>query len=120
MTPKMLRLLRTSLGLTQNALAEKAGVIPRTVRRWEQANGEFPVPGEVADWLTRQWGLYADKVNDALEQGREGSAVEIRVYTDEVECITETGLSLSEYDALIGHVVMALTCRGMAYSLHER
>lgn len=119
MTPKALRILRTSLGLSQSDLAGRFEVTPRTVRRWEQEGSEYSPPVAVQERLQAQWGLYADRVAETLEIARERGTVQLLTYTDEVECITDTGLTLSEYDALLGHMAMALTCAHLDYSLRE-
>lgn len=50
MTPTYLKALRTSLGLTQAQLADRLGVKPNTVYRWEVGLRKIP---EMAERLLR-------------------------------------------------------------------
>ena len=124
MTPKEFRILRTALGLTQGAVAQALDVQPRSVRRWEHPAGEHPVPPAVAYWITDKLNVYADRVADAVDLADEltnaGEAVTLIAYTDEAECMLSTGLSLSEHDALLGHIIMALTCEDVDYSVIQK
>ena len=43
MTPREFRAARLALGLSVEQLAERLGVDPRSVRRWQ--NGHGPIPG---------------------------------------------------------------------------
>ena len=121
MNPKEFRILRTGLGLTINDIAEVIEVNPRSVRRWEQPDGAHPVPAAVAAWLEGKWGTFADRVADALDTAEAleeaGEPVAIITYSDDVECITKTGLSLAEHDALVGHIIMAYTCADIDYRI---
>ena len=45
MTPREFRDHRLTLGLSTEQLAERLGVDPRSVRRWQ--NGHGPIPGPV-------------------------------------------------------------------------
>ncbi len=45
MTPREFRDIRLALGLSTEQLAERLGVDPRTIRRWQ--DGSQPVPGPV-------------------------------------------------------------------------
>ena len=45
MTPREFRDNRLALGLSTEQLAERLGVDPRSVRRWQ--NGHGPIPGPV-------------------------------------------------------------------------
>lgn len=124
MTPKEFRILRCALGLTQGDIAQALDVQPRSVRRWEHPTGEHPIPLAVADWIRDKWNLYADRVADALDLADElagtGQAVTLIAYTDEAECMLSTGLSLAEHDALLGHIIMALTCADVDYSVIQK
>lgn len=124
MKPKEVRILRTALGLTQSEIADALDVQPRSVRRWEQPTDEHPIPLAVADWITDKWNLYADRVADALDLAGEltnaGEAVTLIAYTDEAECMISTGLSLAEHDALLGHIIMAMNCSDIDYSVIQR
>jgi DNA-binding XRE family transcriptional regulator len=42
MVSRFIRSLRRRLSLTQEAFAERVGVIPMTVSRWERRNGTMP------------------------------------------------------------------------------
>ena len=46
MTPKQLKAIRAKLGLSQAQLADKLGVHPRTMRRWELGEREISGPVE--------------------------------------------------------------------------
>lgn len=49
MTPKQLKTLRASLGLTQSQLAEAIGVASNTVTRWEM--GRHPISSPIIKLL---------------------------------------------------------------------
>lgn len=121
MNPKEFRILRSGLGLTQGDVADALEVTQRSVRRWEQPNTDHPVPVAVAAWLEGKWGTFADRVADALDTAEAleeaGEPVTIITYADEMECITKTGLSLAEHDALVGHIIMACTCADIDFRI---
>lgn len=80
------RVLRESLGLTGDWLAEHLGVSPRTVRHWEQ--GKYTIPYGVAKELRRleeeTAGLVKETAAELLEAYKTGPAPELVVYrTDE-------------------------------------
>ncbi len=124
MNAKEFRILRSSLGMTQGDVADALEVTQRSVRRWEQPNGDHPVPVAVATWLESKWGAFADRVADALDAAEAleeaGEPVTIIAYSDEMECMTRTGLSLTEHDALVGHIIMALTCADFEHTVIQR
>lgn len=124
MRPKEFRILRSSLGLSAADIADVMEVNPRSVRRWEHPSGEHPAPLAVANWLTDKWNLYADRIADTLDLADElaavGETITLIAYTDEAECMINTGLSLTEHDALLGHIIMALTCADVDYSIIQK
>lgn len=123
MTPEEFRTIRVSLGFTQASLGEKLEVNPRTIRRWESPSSGFTAPPGVVDTLQAQWGLYADRVADAMDAAEEmeaqGEPATLFAYGDELECMTSTGLSLEEHTALLGHIAMALTCADIDFEIIE-
>lgn len=74
MTPEDLRALRSRLGLTQAALADRLGLKPYTVTRWEsEGKNRRPVPRHVVTIL-REWGASAaaPEVHRTAETNRVG------------------------------------------------
>lgn len=123
MTPEEFRVIREGLGLSQAALSEKLEVNRRTIRRWEDPTSGYTAPEGVSDWMEQQWGLYADRVADAMDAAEmmeaRGEPTTLIAYADELECMTRTGLSLEEYTALLGHIAMALTCADIDFEITE-
>lgn len=123
MNPQKFRVIRAALGLSQAALSEKLGVNRRTIRRWEDPASGYTAPEGVSEWMEQQWGLYADRVADAMDAAEEmeeqGEPATLIAYTDELECMTRTGLSLEEHTALLGHISMALTCADIDFEIIE-
>lgn len=124
MRPKEFRIFRSGLGMTQGAVADALEVTQRSVRRWEQPDTTHPVPVAVAMWLEGKWGTFADRIAETLDLADEltaaGETITLIAYTDEAECMINTGLSLTEHDALLGHIIMALTCSDLDYELIQR
>lgn len=121
MNPKEFRIVRSALGLTQGDVAQAMEVNPRSARRWEDVANTHPSPEAVSSWLDSKWSMFADRVADALDAAEELESIEqpitLITYASEVECITRTGLSLAEHDALVGHIAMAYTCADIDYRI---
>ena len=112
MTPQEFKIIRKALGLTANDVAEKFDVARRTAQRWETT---FAPPLEVAEWIEDQLGHYADRVAEVMETAEYMGEVTLFRYDDDAECIKATGLSVSEHDALLGHVAIALTAADLPF-----
>lgn len=123
MTPEEFRTMRVALGFTQSSLGEKLEVNPRTIRRWEDPRSGYTAPVAIADKLRAQWGLRADRIAEAVDAAEameeQGEPVTLIAYSDDLVCMTRTGLSTEEHTALLGHIAMALTCADIDYEIIE-
>lgn len=115
------KILREALGLTQVDLADRLEVNRRSVRRWEDPDSGYPPPLGISTIIEEKWGNFADRVAETLELAEamedRGEPVTLIAYADELQCMTRTGLSLSEHRALLGHISMALTCGDFSYEI---
>lgn len=104
MTPNEFRILRTSMGLTAQDVADACDVSIRTAQRWESTHQP---PLDAGVWLQDKWVRFADCIDQAIqiaEQAEEeGKPVVL------TNAITGEGLSRSEHTALMGHICMAYT-----------
>ena len=123
MTPEQFAIKRRALGLSQIALAEYLEINRRSIRRWESSSNDFPVPEGVADWINKRWDSYVERVIDVIDDaqslgiGLPGDPITLFSYTDNELCCKRTGLSITEHQALLGHIVMALSCMDYEYEI---
>lgn len=116
MEPTTFRIMRTTLGVTQNAVADQFQVKTRTVRRWE-TDDSCP-PAHVAEWLRTRWNAHQRLISQArAEADTNGGYITITVYTNPDQCVAETGMPKLEYESLVGHIMMDLSARNVNISL---
>lgn len=116
MTPAEFRVLRKTLGLTAQDIADRFEVNLRTAQRWEATHNP---PLDVAEWIEDRVGFYADRVADVLDIADESGSARLLKYRDDAACVERTGLSVSEHDALLGHICIALTAADMQFEITE-
>lgn len=112
MTPNEFRILRTSMGLTSQEVANACDVNLRTAQRWETTHQP---PLDAGVWLQDKWTRFADCIDQALQIAEkaedEGKPI---VLTD---VVTGDGLSRPEHTALMGHICMAYTLADFDYDV---
>lgn len=119
MDPALFKTLREALGLTPHKVAQRLGVNIRTAQRWETTN--TPTPEAVA-FIVQRWATYTARVNQVMdymdkmheEQGEYPPLTMTRYRTDKQAAQAGEDMTAKEHGALLGHMVMALTCKGLA------
>ena len=112
MTPNEFRILRTSMGLTAQDVADACDVSIRTAQRWESTHQP---PLDAGVWLQDRWVRFADCIDQAMQIAEkaeeEGKKVTL---TNE---LAGENLSRSEHTALMGHICMAYTMADFDYEV---
>ena len=112
MTPNEFRILRTSMGLTSQEVANACDVNIRTAQRWETTHQP---PLDAGVWLQDRWVQFADYIDQALQIAEK--------YEQQGKPVTfprgfaEDKLSPSEHTALMGHICMAYTLADFDYEI---
>ncbi|WP_411708623.1 helix-turn-helix domain-containing protein [Corynebacterium sp. LaCa116] len=104
MTPNEFRILRTSMGLTSQDVADACNVSIRTAQRWESTHQP---PLDAGVWLQDQWVRFADCIDQALQIAEKAEEEGRPIALTDV--VTGEGLSRHEHTALMGHICMAYT-----------
>jgi transcriptional regulator with XRE-family HTH domain len=124
MSPAELKTIRESLGLSAQWLADRAGVLQRSVQYWEA--GRSRVPEDVADLVLRIDAQFAEATRQALavvdeqteKQGRQPETVRLYRYRDDAALWAALpdmdGLPVTAHAALLARVRLALLDRGQA------
>lgn len=112
MTPTEFRILRTSMGLTSQDVADACDVNIRTAQRWETTHQP---PLDAGVWLQDKWVRFAGCIDQAMQIAEkaeeEGKPISL------TNVVTGEGLSRSEHTALIGHICMAFTLADFDYEV---
>lgn len=126
MTPFEFKIVKNSLGLTAQDVSQRMGVSLRSAQRMESLSPKAaitPKP-DVQAWALGEWGKFADTIGEQMEHAERlqalGRPLEIEVYRDELQCMTETGYSLSQNMALAGHIAMMCTLADFDWVLVEK
>ena len=124
MTPAELKTIRESLGLSAQWLADRAGVMQRSVQYWEA--GRSRVPEDVADLVLRIDAQFAEATRQELavvdeQTARQGHPPEVvRLYRYRYDAVLwaarpdMSGLPVTAHAALLARVRLALLARGQA------
>ena len=124
MTPAELKTIRESLGLSAQWLADRAGVLQRSVQYWEA--GRSRVPEDVAELVLRIDAQFAEATRQALgvvdeqavKQGQLPETVRLYRYRDDAALWAARpdmhGLPVTAHASLLARVRMALLARGHA------
>lgn len=112
MTPNEFRILRTSMGLTSQDVANACDVNIRTAQRWETTHQP---PLDAGVWLQDKWVRFADCIDQALQIAEQAEAEGRPIVLTDV--VTGEGLSRSEHTALMGHIHMAYTMADFDYEV---
>lgn len=127
MTPAELKTLRESLGLSAQWLADRSGVLQRSVQYWEA--GRSRVPDDVAELILRIDAQFAEATRQALAvvdeqtaaQGHPPETVRLYRYRDDAELWQARpdmrGLPVTAHAALLARVRSALLARGQAVAI---
>lgn len=116
------RTLRKALGLSVEDVASRFEVDRRKAQRWEVHNEP---PAHVQEWILDRWDKFLDIATDCIERAEaladegNGDVLELPIYRSEERCITETGLSYSEQDALHGHILLLCDMSGLPVRFTE-
>jgi DNA-binding transcriptional regulator YiaG len=122
MTSAELKTIRESLGLSAQWLADRAGVLQRSVQYWEA--GRSRVPDDVAELLLQIDAQFAEATRQALavvdeqtaKQGRQPETVRLYRYRDEAALHAArpdmAGLPVTAHASLLARVRLALLARG--------
>ena len=124
MSPAELKTIRESLGLSAQWLADRAGVLQRSVQSWEA--GRSRVPDDVAELLLKLEAQFAEATRQALavvdeqtaKQGQPPETVRLYRYRDDAALHAArpdmAGLPVTAHAALLARVRLALLARGQA------
>lgn len=124
MTPAELKTIRESLGLTAQWLADRAGVLQRSVQYWEA--GRSRVPEDVAELVSRIDAQFAEATRQALavadeqtaKQGHPPEVVRLYRYRDDAALWEARpdmdGMPVTAHAALLARVRLAMLARGQA------
>lgn len=124
MTPAELKTIRESLGLSAQWLADRAGVLQRSVQYWEA--GRSRVPEDVAELVLRIDAQFTEATRQALavvdeqtaRQGHPPEVVRLYRYRDDAALHAARpdmdGLPVTAHAALLARVRLALMARGQA------
>ena len=104
MTPNEFRILRTSMGLTSQDVADACDVNIRTAQRWESTHQP---PLDAGMWLQNKWVRFADCIDQAVQIAEKAEAEGRPIVL--TEAVTGEGLGRHEHTALLGHICMAYT-----------
>lgn len=127
MSPAELKTIRESLGLSAQWLADRAGVLQRSVQYWEA--GRSRVPDDVAELILRIDAQFSEATRQALavldeqteKQGRPPEAVRLYRYRNDAELWEArpdmAGLPVTAHAALLARVRLALLDRGQAVTI---
>ena len=117
MTPAELKTLRESLGLSAQWLADRAGVLQRSVQYWEA--GRSRVPDDVAELVLRIDAQFAEATRQSLavvddqtaRQGQPPENVRLYRYRNDAELWEArpdmAGLPVTAHAALLARVRLA-------------
>ena len=126
MTPIEFKIIKNSIGITALEVSQRMDMSLRTAQRMESLNPKTaiaPKPDAIA-WLAGEWGRFADIISEQMERAEHlqalGEPLEIEVYRDELQCMTEMGHSLSQNMALAGHLAMMCTLADFDWVLVEK
>lgn len=106
MTPNEFRILRTSMGLTSQDVADACEVNIRTAQRWESTHQP---PADAQAWILNKWDLIAKRVSEVVELADSGEPIRLISYRDDATAFERQGMSANEHAALLGHICMSLT-----------